>query len=123
MTSKKRRGTVIYENPQGILLTRTGHHPWLLPGGHAERNEPRIITAIRELAEETTLRATEVKYLFDFESTYFFHKVYLIRAEGNPIPASEITALTWYQPENIELIKSINKSSLEIINLYMSNRP
>ena len=47
--SKKRRATIIYENENGILLTRISDEPWLLPGGQAEYNEPRIIAAIREL--------------------------------------------------------------------------
>ena len=40
----------------------------LLPGGQAERREPRIMTAIRELYE-TGLVAESVRYLFDFESS------------------------------------------------------
>lgn len=74
INSKKRRATVIHEN--GILLTKISNEPWILPGGDAEVREPSIITAIRELFEETKLKAQAVKYLFDHESAHFFHKVF-----------------------------------------------
>jgi 8-oxo-dGTP pyrophosphatase MutT (NUDIX family) len=117
--SKKRRATIIYENDNGILLTRISNEPWLLPGGHAEYNEPRIIAAIRELYEETKLKAVDVNYLFDFESTYYHHKVFLIKAEGTPVPSQEVSAFNYYHPQNPELFPDISKSSFEIIKRYL----
>ena len=116
--SKKRRATVIYENENGILLTRISNEPWVLPGGRANVNEPRIIAAIRELFEETKLKAIDVKYLFDFESTHFFHKVFLIKAEGIPEPSSEISFLEYYNHFNPLLSRDIGKSSFKIIQKY-----
>jgi 8-oxo-dGTP diphosphatase len=114
--SKKRRGTIILENENGILLARTGSDERLmLPGGHAEHNEPRIIAAIRELHEETKLRAFDVKLLFDFESKNYFHKVFLIRAHGEPIPSREISSVDYYHPEKT----NIYNSSIEIIQKYL----
>jgi len=112
---KKRRATVIYVNENGILLTRISNEPWILPGGHAENNEPRIIAAIRELYEETSLIAIDVKYLFDFESTHFFHKVFLINAIGYPKPGSEVTQIKYYKDSYSLSFTEINKSSLQII--------
>lgn len=116
---KRRRATVIYESEQGILLTRISKEPWILPGGHAEAHEPRIIAAIREMQEETGLLATNVKYLFDFESVHYFQKVFLISAEGIASPCSEIKYLTYYHPQNPELIPEINRSSFQIIQKYL----
>ena len=77
--SKSRRGTIIFENEKGILLARTGSDELLmLPGGHANHNEPRIMAAIRELHEETKLRAYDVKFLFDFESNSYFHHLKVV---------------------------------------------
>jgi 8-oxo-dGTP pyrophosphatase MutT (NUDIX family) len=113
--SKKRRGTIILENENGILLARTGSDERLmLPGGHAEHNEPRIVAAIRELHEETKLRAFDVKFLFDFESDNYFHKVFLIKAHGVPIPSREISSLEYYEP-----YKNIYFSSVSIIQKYL----
>lgn len=116
--SKKRRATIIYENEYGILLTRISNEPWLLPGGHAEHREPRIIAAIRELYEETKLKAIDVQYLFDFESTYYHQKVFLIKADGTPVPSHEVSAFNYYHPQNPELFPDISKSSYEIIQKY-----
>ena len=117
--SKKRRATIIYENENGILLTRISNEPWLLPGGQAEYNEPRIIAAIRELYEETKLKAVDVQYLFDFESTYYHQKIFLIRALGTPIPSHEVSAFNYYHPQNPALFPDISKSSFEIIKRYL----
>ena len=118
--SKQRRATVIYESEKGILLTRISTEPWLLPGGLAEYNEPRIIAAIRELQEETGLLATDVNYLFEFESTFYLQKVFLIRAQGTPRPCKEVNFLAYYHPLDAELIPKINRSSLKIIQKYHS---
>lgn len=113
--SKKRRGTIIFENEKGILLARTGSDERLmLPGGHANHNEPRIMAAIRELHEETKLGAFEVKFLFDFESDNYFHKVFLIKAHGVPVPSREISSLEYYEPH-----KNIYFSSVSIIQKYL----
>lgn len=117
--SKKRRATIIYENENGILLTRISNEPWLLPGGHAEHREPRIIAAIRELYEETKLKAIDVNYLFDFESNYYFHKVFLIHADGIPEPSNEVSFFNYYHPLNSKLCPEISKSSLQIIQKYL----
>jgi 8-oxo-dGTP pyrophosphatase MutT (NUDIX family) len=119
--SKKRRGTIILENENGILLARTGSDERLmLPGGHAEHREPRIIAAIRELYEETKLKAIDVNYLFDFESNYYFHKVFLINADGIPEPSNEVSFLNYYHPLNSKMFPEISKSSFEIIQKYLS---
>lgn len=117
--SKKRRATIIYENENGILLTRISNEPWLLPGGYAENNEPRIIAAIRELYEETKLKAVDVNYLFDFESNYYFHKVFLINADGIPEPSNEVSFFNYYHPLSTKLFPEISKSSFEIIQKYL----
>jgi 8-oxo-dGTP pyrophosphatase MutT (NUDIX family) len=117
--SKKRRATIIYENQNGILLTRISNEPWLLPGGHAEHSEPRIIAAIRELYEETKLKAIDVQYLFDFESTYYHQKVFLIKADGIPEPSNEVSFFNYYHPLNSKLFPEISKSSLQIIQKYL----
>ena len=91
---KRRRGTAIVETNQGIIIVSgKGEEFYILPGGGAEPFESRRQAAIRELEEETGLKATSAIYLFDhIGSTYQFkdklttnyHKIFLIKAEGNP---------------------------------------
>lgn len=116
---KKRRATVIYENENGILLTRISSEPWLLPGGHAEYNEPRIIAAIRELKEETGLKARDVKFLFEFESGHYYQKVFHITADGEPSPNSEVANLIYYYPGGPLAESEISYSSMDIIRRYL----
>lgn len=117
--NKTRRGTVIIETENGILLTKMKGNLFILPGGQAEKNEPRIITAIRELKEETNLDAQSVIFLFTHESTYYSHKVFYIQAEGKLKPRNEIEELNFthlIDPQNI------TKSSHDIIQRFMREK-
>lgn len=113
---KRRRGTVIIELADGILLTQMRGDRLLLPGGQAERGEPRIMTAIRELYEETGLVAESVRYLFDFESSYYHHKVFYVTASGKPRPRSEVANLAYYRPD----MPDLSASSRAIIEQFLS---
>ena len=120
---KPRRATVIYENELGILLVPDQRGTFMLPGGHAHKGEPRIIAAIRELHEETRLRVTEIKFLFEFESTHFLHKVFYVHAEGIPVPSGELTgqAIAYYSKENATKHIRIMNSTSEILKKYLSS--
>ena len=98
MTIVRRRGTAIVETPKGILVTASRNKLFLLPGGGAEKWESRRKATIRELREETGLKAYSWKYLFTYHEPKYnyhdgkrrkirnLHKVFLIKAEGIPKP-------------------------------------
>lgn len=97
MTIVRRRGTAIVETPKGILVTSGRHRIFLLPGGGAEKWESRRRATIRELREETGLKAYSWKYLFTYNEPRYtlegkrrkirnLHKVFLIKASGMPKP-------------------------------------
>lgn len=123
---KRRRGTAIVETNQGIILVSGRGEEFLLPGGGAEIFESRRQAAIRELEEETGLKADSVVYLFNHVgSTYQYqdklttnyHKIFLIKAEGNPEPRNEIRYIKYYNPgEETKL----SKSTSAILEKYFS---
>ena len=65
----------------------------LLPGGRAKRGESRFIAAIRELREETGLKANMAFTLFEYEDSRDHHKVLWISAYGKPHPQDDLVAL------------------------------
>jgi 8-oxo-dGTP diphosphatase len=97
MAIVRRRGTAIVETPKGIMVTSSRNKLFLLPGGGAEKWESRRRATIRELKEETHLKAYDWKYLFTYNEPKYtaegkkrkiinLHKVFLIKAEGIPKP-------------------------------------
>src|SRR3989344_4544949 len=68
MTIVRRRGTAIVDTPKGILVCSGRRKIFLLPGGGTERKskESRRKAAMRELREETGLKAYSSKYLFTY---------------------------------------------------------
>lgn len=118
-TSKRQRGTAIVETDLGIVLTQIQKSLFLLPGGKSEKNEIGIITAIRELKEETDLDAQSAIFLFDHESQHYYHKVFYIKASGNPTPSNEITKISYF---NQEIKDQISYSSQKIIDRFLHER-
>ena len=93
---KQYRWTVIIERPEGILFNATSRGSLMLPGGRTKHGEGRLQAAIRELREETGLRAYAAIELFEFEAPPYyekgfqdFHKVFYVLAVGVPQPMSE----------------------------------
>ncbi|HEY9631317.1 MAG TPA: NUDIX hydrolase [Coleofasciculaceae cyanobacterium] len=126
---KRTRGTAIVDTPEGVLLVSTNGDRFSLPGGGAEKQEKGEAAAIRELKEETGLKAISVQYLFSHigkirkRSSGLFrnhHEVFLIQAKGKPQPREEIKAITFCQFSEIPIKDRINISGSagDIITKY-----
>jgi len=130
MTIVRRRGTAIIDTPNGILVASGRRKIFLLPGGGTKRKESRRKAAIRELREETGLRAYSSKYLFTYNEQKYYpdgrkrkivnlHKVFLIKAKGHARPREEVKHITYYKDGNISLpynTKKIVERYLEMKN-------
>lgn len=118
MVHRRRRGTAIVDSPNGILVVSEGGRTYYLPGGGARRGESRKNAAIRELMEETGLRATRCSYLFEYTSFSNHHKVFLIETKGVAEPRNEIKYLAYFNGSNI----NVSDTTRRIIELYYGNK-
>ena len=99
MAQKRKRATAIVETNKGILLvshSRHGKPIYMLPGGGVKRREHSISGVIRELYEETGLHTSSAKYLFELETRYYRHKVFLIETYGRLRKRHETTHIRFY---------------------------
>ena len=91
-SNKKMRATVIVPTNEGILLARDHKGMLLLPGGNLKRGELPIAAAARELHEETGLKAQALEFLFEEESDFYLHQVFLVQ-RYTEVPVARSDAL------------------------------
>lgn len=120
---KKIRATVIVETPNGLMIAKSPKGEWLLPGGGRNRGELSINAAVRELYEETKIEASDIRFLFDHESRYYTHHVFLVRKfKGMPRPSSDAVELRYIQFNDVRedwLPQRLSRSNMEIIRRFV----
>lgn len=127
MVYLRKRGAVIVNTPNGILLVSGNRGKFYLPGGKANHRESRKIAGIRELKEETNLKGIESTFLFHYigkvKKNYSGRdfrddtKVFLVKAKGKIKPKHEIKKIGFYKQgkkikidhDTTEIIKRFNK--------------
>lgn len=114
----RKRGTAIVESEKGILVVADEHKTFVLPGGRAKRKESRKKATIRELREETGLKAISSKYLFSIR-TRQNHKVFFVKVKGKPKPRYEVKYIHWW---NRDSNVKISKGTKTIIEKYLAEK-
>ena len=121
----RRRGTAIIDTPKGILVVSLDGNNFTLPGGGAKDKESRRQAAVRELMEETGMKAVSLTALFEFMggihegprggSFRNAHKVFLVTATGTPEPRHEVRGIAYYDGSR----PSLTPSATQIILRYL----
>ncbi len=105
---RRRRGTAIVLREGRVLLVKDqGKSTFSLPGGGANKNEPSLAAAVRELREELGMSAHRAERLFhcDYRSKFNHHKVSLVETAGQPkISSSELAEYRWWDGEDDVLL-------------------
>lgn len=77
---------------------RRGH--WDIPGGFLRETETPEAGLVREFREETGLEVEPLRILrIDIEpygGPYVFSVTYLVRGDGEPTPADDVSELRWF---------------------------
>lgn len=119
---KKSRATVIVRTDEGMVITRDDKGLLLLPGGNVEPGELPIAAAARELYEETGLKAQALEFLFEEESEFYMHQVFLVRRyTGAAVAHSDALELLYLDESACahgNFPERLSRSHLRIIQIY-----
>ena len=92
---------------RGILVASGKHRLFLLPGGGANKGETREKSYNKGTKGKTGLKAISSKYLFDYDEPEDsrrirnLHKVFLIKAKGEPKPNHhDVHHIAYWTPES-----------------------
>lgn len=105
----KVRATVICRRAKQVLLVSKDGVIWALPGGRPARGEDLSTAAGRELKEETTLSADDLRYVFQVVGATTVHHVFVagIGKSATPRPSQEIARCRWFSVrEMAEIVTS-----------------
>jgi ADP-ribose pyrophosphatase YjhB (NUDIX family) len=108
---------IIVLKGEEVLLIKRAHPPaqnqWSLPGGAQELGETAEAAARRELLEETGLKVGDLTLIAHVDSIHHdaagrIQYQYTILdfcsryQSGTPCPASDVLALAWVHPQNLD---------------------
>ncbi|RDK02727.1 NUDIX hydrolase [Paraburkholderia lacunae] len=122
----KQRATVVCRQGTRVLLVGREQSRWSLPGGRPEVGETLEDAALRELFEETCLRAAALKFMFEFAGAHTRHHVFVAEvAQGQfPVPSNEIAHCWWAKVTDVpKLATSVSTKGIVSLLAMDTRRP
>ncbi|WP_439153845.1 NUDIX hydrolase [Yoonia sp.] len=120
---------VIHE--KRVLLARRKNEPnaglWGFPGGHVDPGETALAAAVRELAEETSVVATPLRYLTNVDvivhdntgalQFHFLLAAVLCRYEhGKPLANDDVSDAAWVPLDDVAAL-NVSPNVLMVLDL------
>lgn len=126
---------IIINNKNQILLVMRAKHTfrggkWGLPGGYLDRNETTKEAVMREVSEETNLKAKSAELFKVIDNPNRRNEqrqnvcfVYVVSATGDPKPqVSEVSEVKWFKLDELPKEEEFAFDHLEIIKEYLKSR-
>jgi len=112
----KIRATVVCVRDARVLLVSKDNTRWALPGGRPGAQEVLADTAVRELLEETALKAKTLVFLSQFLGATTVHHVFRVTVgkSAQPRPGHEIQQCRWFAPDELAKM-TISPTTLRIV--------
>lgn len=109
METRTRIGGIIIQENKLLMLLGKGYPDLWTPGGKIEEDENDEECLKRELKEEIGVELIESKLFNEYHSESFYspgkfiiERTYLVKIEGNIIPAMEIDSIVWLTKEDFD---------------------
>ncbi|WP_243030821.1 NUDIX hydrolase [Thermus altitudinis] len=120
-------GGVVFNEKGEVLLLRDRMGFWVFPKGHLEPGESLEEAAVREVLEETGIRAEVLAPLFP--TRYVNPKGvereihwFLMRGEGEPRLEKGMSGLGWFSPEEARSLLSFPED-LRLLEVALERLP
>ncbi|MFN3178688.1 MAG: NUDIX hydrolase [Thermus sp.] len=120
-------GGLVFNEKGEVLLLRDRMGFWVFPKGHLEPGETLEVAAVREVQEETGVKAEVLAPLFP--TRYVNPKGvereihwFLMRGEGEPRLEKGMTGLGWFSPEEALLLLSFPED-LRLLEVALERLP
>ncbi|MCC8397034.1 NUDIX domain-containing protein [Paraburkholderia sp. MMS20-SJTR3] len=99
----RQRATIVCWQRGKVLLVQRARSRWSLPGGTIRRDESPADAGKRELSEEATLIAHDLRYLFQFGGLNKRHHVFhaILPDHAQAAPSNEILRCRWFRPAKV----------------------